>query len=85
MAAAVGIKVRLVKWGNSQAIRIPKPILDRVRIMEGDQLAVSVEGGTIALRKTTPALTLEALVSKITDQNRHSEQDWGKSMGKEVW
>jgi antitoxin MazE len=85
MTPAAGTKVQLVKWGNSQAIRIPKPILDQVHIKEGDQLTVSVEGEKIALQKTTPVLTLESLVSKITDKNRHGEQDWGKPVGKEVW
>jgi antitoxin MazE len=83
--AATGTKVQLVKWGNSQAIRIPKPILDQVHIKEGDVLAVTVEKGKIALQKTTPTLTLESLVAKITDENRHSETDWGKPRGKEVW
>src|SRR6202451_2438081 len=28
MTPAAGIKVQLVKWGNSQAVRLPKPILE---------------------------------------------------------
>ncbi|WP_293445739.1 hypothetical protein [Persephonella sp.] len=28
---------------------------------------------------------LEAIVSKITPENRHKEINWGKPIGKEVW
>jgi antitoxin MazE len=85
MTPAAGIKVQLVKWGNSQAVRLPKPILEQAHIKEGDQLAVSVEGEKIALQKTTPKLTLASLLSKVTPENRHPETNWGKPVGKEVW
>ena len=29
--------------------------------------------------------TLEDLVARITDENRHPEVDWGEPVGKEVW
>jgi antitoxin MazE len=85
MPPGTGTKVQLVKWGNSQAIRLPKPILEQARLKEGDQLSVSVDGDKIALKKASPTLSLADLVSKITPQNRHAVQDWGKREGKEVW
>jgi antitoxin component of MazEF toxin-antitoxin module len=33
----------------------------------------------------TPAYTLEQLVRAITEENRHSETDWGPPVGNEVW
>ncbi len=44
------IKVQLVKWGNSHAVRIPKTVLDQVAIREGDELEIRVEEGRIARR-----------------------------------
>ncbi|MGH9510556.1 MAG: AbrB/MazE/SpoVT family DNA-binding domain-containing protein [Terriglobales bacterium] len=85
MTPATGTKTQLVKWGNSQAVRLPKPILEQARIKEGDQLVISVEGEKIALEKASPATTLAFLVSKITPENRHDAQEWGKPVGKEVW
>jgi hypothetical protein len=29
--------------------------------------------------------TLEELVARITDENRHSETDWGEPVGEELW
>jgi antitoxin component of MazEF toxin-antitoxin module len=29
--------------------------------------------------------TLEELVARITDENRHPEVDWGEPVGEEIW
>ena len=80
-----GIKVQLVKWGNSHAVRIPKAVLDQVEIREGDELEIRVEEGRIALEPVARKLTLRDLVARITPRNLHNEQDWGKPVGREVW
>ena len=79
------IKVQLVKWGNSHAVRIPKTILEQAGIRAGDELEIRVEEGRIALEPATPKLTLGNLVARITPRNLHHEQDWGKPVGREVW
>lgn len=79
------LKVQLVKWGNSHAVRLPKSILQRAEIREGDELEVRVENGCIALQPAAPKLTLGDLVARITPRNLHREQDWGKPVGREVW
>jgi len=79
------VKVQLVKWGNSHAVRIPKTILEQVEIREGDELEIRVEEGRIALEPATPKLTLANLVARITPRNLHREQDWSKPVGREVW
>ena len=79
------VKAQLVKWGNSQAVRLPKVILQAARLAEGDHLEISVENGHIVLEPAGERPTLESLLSKITKQNRHREQDWGKPVGNESW
>lgn len=79
------IKVQLVKWGNSHAVRIPKTVLEQAEIREGDELEIRVEEGRIALEPAEPKLRLGDLVARITPRNLHHEQDWGKPVGKEVW
>ncbi len=79
------VKVHLVKWGNSHAVRIPKVVLERVDIREGDELEIRVEDGRIALELAAPKLRLRDLVARITPKNCHHEQDWGKPAGREVW
>jgi antitoxin MazE len=77
-------EVHLVKWGNSHAVRIPKTVLDRVDIREGDELNIRVEGGRIAL-EPTPKLRLRDPVARIKPNNLHHEQDWGNPVGREGW
>lgn len=39
----------------------------------------------IDMLKNKNKIKLEEFVSKITPDNIHSEVDWGKSIGKEIW
>ena len=79
-------KTALVKWGNSSAVRIPKRVLERAQLREGDPVEFDVEGqGVIVMRAAKPIPELDELVAGITSKNRHGEQDWGKPKGKEVW
>jgi antitoxin component of MazEF toxin-antitoxin module len=79
------VKVKVVKWGNSHAVRLPKVVLERAEMRNGDQLEVRVEKGRIALLPARPKLTLQDLVDRITAKNLHGERDWGKLIGREVW
>jgi antitoxin MazE len=79
------VKVQVVKWGNSHAVRLPKVVLEIAEMRNGDQLEVRVEKGRIALEPARPKLTLQDLVDRITAKNLHGEQDWGKRIGREVW
>ena len=79
------VKVQVVKWGNSHAVRLPKRVLEQAQLRDGDELDVRVEKDHIVLEPASPRLTLRDLVSRITPRNRHGEQDWGKPVGREVW
>jgi len=83
--ASATARVQVVKWGNSQAVRLPKEVLRQAQLKEGDELTVRVEAGRIALEATDLEITLEKLVAGVTPHNRHREQDWGKPVGNEVW
>jgi antitoxin MazE len=78
-------RAQLVKWGNSQAVRIPKTILEQAHLREGEELEILVENGLIWLEPVRRRPTLGAMVAKITPENRHGEQDWGKPVGNEIW
>ena len=80
MAAAIA------KWGNAPAIRIPKSVMQKANLREGDAVDFEVEGpGVILVRAARAQRTLEDLVAGITARNRHQETDWGKPKGNEVW
>ncbi len=74
------------RWGNSLAVRIPKGILERSRVREGDRLELDVsEDGGLVLRPVCRPCSLEELVRGITPENCPSETDWGATRGKEAW
>jgi antitoxin MazE len=78
-------RTQVVGWGNSQALRIPRPFLEALHLNEGDEVEMMVEDGRLSIRPLAPKLTLESLVAAITPENRHKETDWGKPVGNEVW
>jgi antitoxin MazE len=42
---------QIVKWGNSLAIRIPKPVAEEAGVSEGDPITIEAEKGSIRLRR----------------------------------
>jgi antitoxin MazE len=76
----------VAKWGNAPAIRIPKSIMQKANLREGDAVGFEVKSpGVIIIRATRIQPTLQDLVAKITPRNRHNETEWGKPRGSEVW
>ncbi|MEL6436076.1 MAG: AbrB/MazE/SpoVT family DNA-binding domain-containing protein [Pseudomonadota bacterium] len=55
--------MRVSKWGNSLAIRLPKAVVDALELREGDEVRVTLKDqGIIAVdRKPTPAELLARL------------------------
>ncbi len=80
------MKTQLTKWGNSLAVRVPKPVADAAGLRQGDQLELRVAGpGAVRMRKAKRKLTLAQLLRGITPENCHGERDWGRTAGKEEW
>ena len=83
------------KWGNSLGIRIPKIILDAVRIGENDKVELQQNGESITIRKlaSTEHRSLEERlvafygkpIEAIASAEPTEEYDWGKPEGDEVW
>ena len=73
------------KWGNSLALRIPKPLADQMHLAEGDSVELRVGSRGLTVRPARPSYRLSDLVRKITPANRHEETPWGRAVGREVW
>ena len=71
------------KWGSSLAVRIPKGIAERCKIVEGPSVQLDAYSDRIVIRKRT--YDFSALVDQITSDNIHQEQDFGAPLGKESW
>jgi len=80
------MQVRIKKWGNSLALRIPKPFAEETAVGEGAIVDLSVEGGRLVATPTVRGkYTLKQLLRRISSRNLHTEGDWGRPKGREVW
>jgi antitoxin MazE len=80
------MKTKIQKWGNSLAIRIPKSFAVQMEIEQNSVIDLSIIDGKIIVepKKNKPKYNLTELLRDISEDNIHSETDWGKSVGKEV-
>ncbi len=74
---------QIVKWGNSLAVRIPKPVAEQAGVREGDPIVIEAEKGQINLRPKQRVPTLKELVAQIRPENRYHEIPAGTERGKE--
>ncbi|WP_420645648.1 AbrB/MazE/SpoVT family DNA-binding domain-containing protein [Candidatus Leptofilum sp.] len=80
------MQTQVKKWGNSLALRIPKPLAEQLAIKTDTEVEIVVEDGQLLIRPLPePALTLEELLAQITDENLHNEVETGTAVGSEVW
>jgi antitoxin MazE len=73
------------RWGNSLAIRIPKPFALETDLQENSEADISLDGGRIVVSPARKELRLTDLVKAITPGNVHSEIGWGAKAGGEGW
>ncbi|MGA6979929.1 MAG: AbrB/MazE/SpoVT family DNA-binding domain-containing protein [Candidatus Sulfotelmatobacter sp.] len=74
---------QIVKWGNSLAVRIPKPEAEIAGVREGDAIVMEARAGEISLRRKQRIPSLKELVAQITPENRYGEVNAGPERGKE--
>lgn len=80
------MRVRVKKWGNSLAVRIPKPFAEEVEVREGSVIDLSVSEGKLVAVPTRPRrLSLDQLLKKVTKASLHGEVDTGPAVGRESW
>jgi antitoxin component of MazEF toxin-antitoxin module len=78
------MKVQVVKWGKSPAVRFPRATIQKARLKEGDLLDVESNGeGHIEMRRSDYVPTLGQLVAQITPENRYGEISTGAQMWRE--
>ncbi len=73
------------RWGNSLALRIPKPFAAQASLEENSEVDISINGDRIIVRPAAKEWKLGDLLAGITRNNRHSETSWGHRTGTEAW
>ncbi|MGN0505133.1 MAG: AbrB/MazE/SpoVT family DNA-binding domain-containing protein [Lachnospiraceae bacterium] len=76
-------QVSIKPWGNSQGIRIPKSILEKLNIGISDVLQIGIENDAIVLKKTFRHKTFEERVAEYDGEISICDFDWGDPIGKD--
>ncbi len=79
---------KVQKWGNSQGLRLSKRVLEDAHISIGDEVEVTARDGVIivaATRRVRGRHSLQQLVSRIPEDYRATETQWGKPVAGEAW
>jgi len=72
------------KWGNSQAVRIPRGALQLSLFKPGDKVEIIAQENQITLRRLITHQSLDSLFEGYTGQYQPSEVDTGSPVGREV-
>ncbi len=80
------METRVKKWGNSLALRIPKPLAVELGLEDDSPVnLLLVDGKPVVTPVVRSELRLEALLAQVTEGNLHTEIDTGPAVGGEVW
>ena len=73
------------KWGNSLAVRVPRPLAEQLGLHDGSEVNMAVEGTRLVIeRPQRRRVTLRQLLKDADLSRQHSMVDWGPDLGGEV-
>jgi antitoxin MazE len=64
------MQVRVSKWGDSLALRLPQAAVESVRVHQGQQVEWPIQGDRLELRAARPRYRLADLVREITPEDQ---------------
>jgi len=80
------MRVRVQKWGNSLAVRIPRSFARQAGLDENAPVDMSLAEGKLVIEPIVePHFTLDELLADVSDENRHDEVETGPRAGNEAW
>ena len=75
------MRVNIAKWGNSAAIRLPKAVMEGLKLRPGSQLDLTLEGGVVKL-VAAPERQRLSLADLLAECDRIG---WREQPGLEDW
>ena len=83
------MRVKIAKWGNSAAIRLPKAVMEVLRLEEGGEADIRVMNGEMRMKPVVPRprITQADLVASMDRFGKGGQSktvDWGADRGSEV-
>ena len=80
------MRTSIQKWGNSQAIRLPKAILETARLKENEPVQIFAEQDKVIIKKVATARhkTIMERLEGFDGEYTFEEWNTGEPVGKEV-
>lgn len=83
------MQVRISRWGNSLAIRLPKAVADNLDLAEGQSVTLDIEDGSVRLtpvgqRKYPTLAEMVSEMKRLGPENEPETVDWGPDVGAEI-
>jgi antitoxin MazE len=80
------MRTSIQKWGNSLAVRIPKPFAEEIDVTDGSEVEITVDDGALVIAPLrAPRYALHELLEHVTEDNLHGEVDADVAVGGEAW
>lgn len=79
------MKTKIQKWGNSLGVRLPKSIAEQKDLKEGLGVNVLLKNNQIVIEPVENDISLESLLSTVSEDNLHEETEWSDVRGNEIW
>lgn len=68
----MGVQMKVSRWGNSLAVRIPSKVAKELGIKEGDLVSREALG----LRKVIPRIDRDEALERLTNKRWTLPEDW---------
>ncbi|MGH6735777.1 MAG: AbrB/MazE/SpoVT family DNA-binding domain-containing protein [Methyloceanibacter sp.] len=79
------MKVKIAKWGNSLAVRLPKAVVEEVGLKPDTEVDVTVQQGEVRVKRLRPRYTLEDMIAAIKPGTKAPPSvEWGPDRGSEI-
>ena len=79
------MEIKVKKWGNSLAVRIPKSYAKEINIDDGSIINIFRDKDKIILQPKEKKEKLNKLLTQINKNNIHEEVETGIGGGNEIW
>ena len=76
------------RWGNSNALRLPKSILESAFLKENDKVEIIASENQIIIKKVENIHQHKTLAERLKSfEGEYEAEEWntGETVGKEIW
>ena len=78
------MRVKIAKWGNSTAVRIPQAVVDHLNLRPGEEMDICLRDNVVEFARPGNPPSLEDLYRLAETQEVPDTLDWGPDIGLEI-